>query len=172
MDACDAPCTCIHCNLFHSLSPPTELLFHAKCLDESNMPEMFRLLQVYTDFIRLIAYNTSADFILPRACCAVVMGTSLVHKGTGEMCDTKSGPATKEFIVGLVSKVAAEALDLACGQYSTMEDCKEKQSDFLDTLETIANETRSASKDIEEALKSRKSFLLQPILKIANDLTL
>lgn len=137
------------------------------------MPEILRLLQVYTDFINLIAYNTSsADVILPRACCAVAMGTSLVYKGTGEMCDAKSGPETKEFIVGLVSKVASEALDLACGQYSTLDDCKQKQNDFIFTLEGIANETESASKDIEDAVKSKKSFLLQPILKIANDLTL
>lgn len=151
----------------------TEILIHSKCLNSDTMPEVYRMVQVYSRFLEYIAYNTTLEQMVPRLCCTFQYAKGFMYQTVGSLCDTVSGTETKEYISSLISKIASEVVEIGCGQFGTIEICKAKETDFINTLENISLTTENVTTEVSEALQGkRKGYFLAPVIKIAEDLVL
>jgi len=100
-----------------------EWINNIRCLqptDLSVLHKYFNTLTVLGDFV---VKNVKADDVVPWACCAWFTTFESVEASMHAMCDSRTGPATATYFMSLVRAVTSDAVDIACGKFSSRDLC-------------------------------------------------
>lgn len=141
---------------------PPDVLFHAKCLNEETMPEVHGVIDIMSTHLNYIANNVTIEEKIPNLCCGFFLGRDIVLNKVASLCDTVTGPSTKEYILHVLSKASSDAIDLGCGGYSSLQVCDSKVPEHMKILRELAQPSSNAT-------MSQLSFFI-PMIKIAQDL--
>ena len=125
------------------------------------MPEVHKVIDIMNRHLNYIANNVSVEEKIPNLCCGFFLGRDIVHSKVASLCDAVTGPQTKEYVLHVLSKASSDAIDLGCGQYSSLQVCDTKVPQQMKILRKLAN---NSSGEL-----SKNSFFI-PIIKIAEDL--
>lgn len=96
---------------------------HASCLQPSDLPVLHKYFNLITTLSDYVVENVKADDVVPWACCAWFSTFEKIETEFHSMCDAKTGPATTDFFMSLIKAVSSEAVDIACGKYSSRDLC-------------------------------------------------
>lgn len=124
------------------------------------MPEIHNVIDIMNIHLNYIANNVSVEEKIPNLCCGFFLGRDIVHRKVASLCDSVTGPQTKEYVLNVLSKASSDAIDLGCGQYSSLQVCETKVPQQMKTLRKLAEGSKGEFKN---------SFFI-PMIKIAEDL--
>lgn len=100
---------------------------HLRCLSEENKQEMLRISASITAAIDFAASRSNLDEIIPALCCGTHDALLFVENRITQMCRNKTGPLTGKHFVRVAYTTASDAVDMLCGQYQSITQCKIKE---------------------------------------------
>lgn len=125
------------------------------------IPRVQRVMDKVTIHLNHIAYNVSQDDKIPFICCSFFITRQEIEKEVTDLCSDVTGTATKDYLMKLMEKAVSDAIDLACGKYSSMDVCNKEIPEGMQTLTDIIDDRNFVSQNT--------SFFV-PLIQITKDL--
>jgi len=135
-----------------------EFLLHSKCMTPEKIPRVKRLLDKVTIHLNHIAYNVSKEAKIPFICCSFFVGREEMEREVTEMCESTE---TKEWLIKMMERAVNDAVDLACGKYSSIQVCRKEIPEGMETLERIIQ---------DQYFVPQNSSFFVPLMAITEDL--
>lgn len=88
------------------------------------------------------------------------MNYDIVKKTVSELCMKTTGPETLDYVVGLFNRVVSEAIDLGCGKYNSVQQCRKMMPDGVDVLEQL----------VKPPIRPQNGTFLVPLIEITRAL--
>lgn len=105
-------------------------------------PDQISAVHMYMDMITMyidhIAHNVSDSEMIPFMCCSYFKVFEEAERDLHNYCDNVTGPETVEYIMGMVKATSADMIDLGCGKYSSVANCKVNLKQGMKLMEEMA----------------------------------
>lgn len=104
-------------------------------------PEQLSTVHMYMDMITMyidyIAKNVSDSQVIPFMCCSYFKVYEDAERDLHSYCDSVTGPETVDYILGMVKATSADMIDMGCGRYSSVKNCKTHFSDGMKIMDEM-----------------------------------
>lgn len=115
----------------------SELMRHAKCLQPEQLTIIHGLLDKLVTYMDFAVANTSDTHIIPYTCCSYFKVFEEAQTVLTKTCVPITGPETVEYVLGLINTIAAEPIELGCGRYDSVRNCKQNLPEAMEVYERL-----------------------------------
>lgn len=122
------------------------IVSHSECFTSQNKEQLQAVVNKLTGLVEYVADRPNPNDMIPGLCCGVVMLGDYLEKGVDSICNTTrkvSGLTTGQFTKMIINANTAEALDIMCGNFATLEACRAKPESKMDELATVLETSRN-----------------------------
>lgn len=107
------------------------------CIKETDLLILHTLFNKVANYFNLVSTTASANDVIPKACCAWVLLYEEMVTMYHSLCPGKQFPGAAEFHISVVQSIVGDALELACGRFSTIDHCRKDPSIGMPRLESM-----------------------------------
>lgn len=111
---------------------------HSQCFTLENRDKLSAVVNKLTGLVEYVADRPDPNEMIPGLCCGIVLLGDYLENGVDAICNnTASGLTTGQFTKMIINANTAEALDIMCGNFGTVEACRAKPESKMDQLVTV-----------------------------------
>lgn len=112
-----------------------EYLKNLECIKETDVLLLHQFFNKVTNYFDLLARTATPYDVIPKACCAWGLLFAEVQNIYGGLCDAI--PGATQFHIDIVQQAIGDALDLVCGRFSSIDNCRKDATIGMDRLEIM-----------------------------------
>lgn len=127
---------------------------HVKCMDETTKGDFIEIYHKIVSVVMHVSELGKLDDIIPATCCGTKIVLEQGVMDLARICNGKGRTDTPQFVMGLVSSVLAEALDIMCAKWPTVSSCHIQRPDLVAGMVTaMTNYTKYDFSPVRPLLK-------------------
>lgn len=112
-----------------------------KCAQsDEEVHKIFEIMHKITAEIDYVSKNTETAKLLANMCCGYQKTMSEVAIMFDAMCARNKVPSTSKYILTMVGSIFGEIIELGCGRFNSIENCRKNLPDDMAILDRIADE--------------------------------
>ena len=119
-----------------------EVVPHTRCLTSAVRPDAVKAINKLTLVVEFVTDQPNIDDMIPGLCCGFLGLMEELEKDMGSKCDSITRLKTGKFIRQIVEANIADAMDLMCGNFGSVEKCQEKAPDLLNEIKLKMQENQ------------------------------
>ncbi|KAI1305793.1 hypothetical protein HDE_01357 [Halotydeus destructor] len=97
------------------------------CITDDKLNHFVEEVEKMTVMLNYVATNVSSEEVIPWTCCAYFKAYEKIERQIKNNCAPMPTPqSTIDFFITGWKKSVSEAIDLACGQYSSLQSCEQR----------------------------------------------
>ncbi|KAI1301680.1 hypothetical protein HDE_03151 [Halotydeus destructor] len=117
---------------------------YLKCIQSPAELEKWYLIMDRVSVILAHIHKESATVdLLPHMCCATVFSLKRAYKDIDDVCSSRTGDGTVNFVSKVIKSLFGDLADLACGKYRKVENCVNEMPKLIDMFDEKWRQTNS-----------------------------
>ena len=123
-----------------------DLVRNLGCFTNETITELVAMSHQITTLVEYLANMTDLNRIIPGLCCGYHIFLSEIRPQIDNYCKQQDiGVEGTNYFLGLVKSSMADALDMLCGAYESVEQCDKKVPDVVEEIHFARNQTQNVA---------------------------
>ena len=115
-----------------------DILYHGTCFKPGDIRVVSKTVDQGTIFVLYVLKHVPIRNVIPWGCCGFYKTyEDGVHR-LNQLCSSRTGNATGEFVMDFMKSAASDLLDIGCRRYSSVESCRKNLPEAMKVFDDLS----------------------------------